>query len=534
MKRCLFGKTVSKFLVAALTLTMVMTVIEPVGSYAAEEDEEKKAEAEVVVEAEEAPAEEEKAEEPEKKEEAKEEKEPEKKETKKKTASEKKLSSIDDLTFTLTAKIVTSDLYKRKDGVLKAEFEVAWSDSDAYNALIDSGWNLTYTLKDVASGKDLGYAEGKKYTVTSSQNEGYSLVVKAEKEGETTKTVKDTTTRVKFPSKTKKVTAKCPSTSRTVTLKWTKVSGASGYYIYRNTKKVKPSKPYKKISKGSKVKFEDKKMKGKKTYYYWIQTIKSFKRDGESYKTVSVLSKPDKVVVNKFLTCKIRTIKWYTITKKPTKIYKSKTGSAVKETVPKGTKIFVPFIKNPRRPSKRMYAVNYKGWIDRWSVIGEDAKGDVALINHKALDWSKEEKEAFVNKKGFSSSTGYLAWTSQYTQRVNIFKGRKGHWKLIRSMRCTTGRWSRRTGNSSHLQIRSHQARKDKTSETGYRYYYINLSIINGNAFHSPAWRFGTKHCIKAVKNNLQPDTAGCTRMSVANSSYIYHNIPLHTRVVIF
>ena len=260
MRRCLFGKTVSKFLVAALTLTMIMTVIEPVGSYAAEEEEEKKAEAEVVVEAKEAPAEEGKAEEPEKKEEAKEEKEPEKKETKKKAASTKKLNSIDDLTFTLTAKVATSDLYKRKDGVLKAEFEVAWSDSDAYNALIDSGWTLTYTLKDVASGKDLGYAEGKKYTVTSSQNEGYSLVVKAETAGETTKTFKDTTTSFKFPSKTKKVTAKCPSTSRTVTLKWTKVSGAAGYYIYRNTKKVKPSKPYKKISKGSKVKFEDKKM----------------------------------------------------------------------------------------------------------------------------------------------------------------------------------------------------------------------------------------------------------------------------------
>ena len=50
------------------------------------------------------------------------------------------------------------------------------------------GWELDGMIKSAL--------EGKKYTVTSSQNEGYSLVVKAEKEGETTKTFKASGTKL--------------------------------------------------------------------------------------------------------------------------------------------------------------------------------------------------------------------------------------------------------------------------------------------------------------------------------------------------
>lgn len=525
MRRCLIGKSLAKLLSLALAGMMILTAVMPAESFAASADK-KGVKAEV------------EGEQLDVGEELKEEKADEESfviQKEEKTDSvkvPKKVLYSDTLKVALKAVPVNQKAYKNKDGGLKVTFQLEWEDEEIYKAMVADGWKFSFELKDIASGKDMNYAEGKKFKVTSDQNKGYSMTITAEKDGEETQTFTAKTSRFVFPAKVKKVTANCPKDSRTVTVKWKKVSGAIGYYIYRNTKKSKPSKPYKEISKGSTITFKDKKLKGKKTYYYWVQTIKSYTRKGEKYKTVSALSKPDKAVVNKFLTCKIRTIKWYTTTKSKTKIYKSKTGSAVKKTVPKNTKIFVPFI-NPRKPNKRVYSTNYKGWINR-SVIGEDAIGDVAYIKKKALDWSKEEKEAFVNKKGYSSSTGYLSWTSQYTQRVNIFKGKKGHWKLIKTMRCTTGRWSRRTGNGSKLMIRSHQARKDKTSETGYRYYYINLSIINGNAFHSPAWRFGTKHCIKDVKRNLQPDTAGCTRMSVADSSYIYHNIPLHTRVVIY
>lgn len=64
-----------------------------------------------------------------------------------------------------------------------------------------------------------------------------------------------------------------------VTLSWTKVNKADGYYIYRAQKKGKTIsyKLYKTIKKGSIVKFVDTKVKKKQTYYYKIQAYKNKK-----------------------------------------------------------------------------------------------------------------------------------------------------------------------------------------------------------------------------------------------------------------
>ena len=525
MTRCMIGKLTAKLLSLAIVSVMIFTLIVPVESYAASKDDKEKKgiEAEVTGEKQSVS------------EELKEEKTDEensvvvKEEKKANVKTPKKALLSDILSITLKPEQVNEKAYKNKAGSFKVKFDVEWSDEEVYETMVKDGWKFTFTLKDIASGKDLKYKEDKVFTVKTSQTKGYSMTVTAEKEGEETQTFTSKAPKFKYPSKVKKVTANCPSNSHTVTIKWKKVSGAAGYYIYRNTKKSKPSKPIKKISGGSKVKYKDEKLKGKKTYYYWIQTIGSYKSNGEKYQTVSAFSGSDKAKVNKFLLGKIRTIRWYFYLKSNTKLYKSKTGSSVKKTLKKGTKVFIPFL-NPRINNDRIYVTNYKGWVKRGTL--RNIKGEVAYKNKQALDWTTEDKEEFVNKKGYSSSTSYLIWTNQYTQKVNVFKGKKGHWDLVRSMRCTTGTWDRRTGNSANLRIKRHQARRDKTSETGYRYYYINLSVF-GNAFHSPAWRFGTRHCIKAVKRNLQPDTAGCVRMSVADSSYVYH-LPVGTRVVIF
>ncbi|MBE5941566.1 MAG: hypothetical protein E7264_03385 [Lachnospiraceae bacterium] len=75
------------------------------------------------------------------------------------------------------------------------------------------------------------------------------------------------------PSKTKITSIK--SSKKKVTLKWKKVSGANGYYIYRSTSKKGTYKKVATIKKGSTVKYTDKKgLKKKKTYYYKIVAYK--------------------------------------------------------------------------------------------------------------------------------------------------------------------------------------------------------------------------------------------------------------------
>lgn len=59
----------------------------------------------------------------------------------------------------------------------------------------------------------------------------------------------------------------------TLKLTWKKIGGASGYEIYRSTKKDKGYKKIATIDSGKKVTYEDKKVKFGITYYYKIQTL---------------------------------------------------------------------------------------------------------------------------------------------------------------------------------------------------------------------------------------------------------------------
>lgn len=61
---------------------------------------------------------------------------------------------------------------------------------------------------------------------------------------------------------------------KTIALKWTKVTGAGGYEIYRATKKSGKYKKIKTISKGTTVTYTNKKLKKKKTYYYKVRAYR--------------------------------------------------------------------------------------------------------------------------------------------------------------------------------------------------------------------------------------------------------------------
>ena len=80
------------------------------------------------------------------------------------------------------------------------------------------------------------------------------------------------TTSLKKPSKVLKLTGAYKKNQ--VTLKWKKVSNASGYTIARSLKKNKGYKNIKVLKKNSKIKYVDKKVKANKTYYYKIRAYK--------------------------------------------------------------------------------------------------------------------------------------------------------------------------------------------------------------------------------------------------------------------
>ena len=71
-----------------------------------------------------------------------------------------------------------------------------------------------------------------------------------------------------------KVTLKAKAGKRSATLSWTKVSGASGYKVYRATEK---NDSYKRIYTTSKTKVVNKSLKKGRTYYYKVRAYKTVK-----------------------------------------------------------------------------------------------------------------------------------------------------------------------------------------------------------------------------------------------------------------
>lgn len=77
---------------------------------------------------------------------------------------------------------------------------------------------------------------------------------------------------------------------RKITVKWSKVSGASGYVVYRSAKKAGSYKAVKTIKKASTVSYTNKKLKKKKAYYFKVRAykMKNGKRIYSSYSSYTM------------------------------------------------------------------------------------------------------------------------------------------------------------------------------------------------------------------------------------------------------
>ena len=434
-------------------------------------------------------------------------------------------------------------------GKFQVVFKPEWADEEKYQALVADGWTFTYALKDQNNKSLLGsVAEtGSVYKVSKGSTK-YKIVATASKSGEETKTI-ESNYKEKYvflnPPSTVKVT--CAKNSNYVHVKWSHVENAAGYYVYRATKKgAKPKKRPKYLAGGDTTSYVDEKVPGKKKYYYYVAAVyrKDIDENTVEYRTCSAYSAPKAITVNKFLDCKIRAIGWHTTIKSTCALFKNKTGGATKGKVKKGTKVDVlekypakvPYGSGPSRIRIR-YKKNGKvkeGWIGYGRAKG-GVLGTVAYKKKKAYDWPKEQKEDYVNNNGYSSSTKYLIWVSTYTQRVNIFKGKAGHWKLYKSNRCVTGAFLHLTKIGSGFSIWKHQKTRIRHfyNSTG-QYYYHNLSYFSkGNSFHTVCWRVGNNKQVNFIKKNLQPGTRGCCRMYTPDATWIYNNIPMKTKVVV-
>lgn len=346
--------------------------------------------------------------------------------------------------------------------------------------------------------------------------------------------------------------ATCKKNDNDVTLTWAKVSASRGYFIYRSTNDTRPVKPLKRITKVTTTKYVDKNIKvtakNSTKFRYWVKAIS--KNKSEDGREMVPANSPKKMVtVKRYLTYDIKPMKFYTKTKSTIVPYKAATGSAkVKKAIPKGTKLVVvakyPKKIKPFQHAKRVKVllkkngkVVYSGWLIPYKQTTGMAH-NVSYVKKfkKGYDWTKADKEKWINKKKkFRSGTKYLIWVSQHTQRVNFFKGRKGHFKLYKTVRCTTGRFLHQTKNTFKGRIKNHLYRRDKDTPEYGKYFYTHLTFFGGNgSFHTECYKTDNpKKKVACVWASHKPTTKGCVRLKKKNAKYVY-GLPNGTRVIVY
>ena len=295
----------------------------------------------------------------------------------------------------MTVAPVSNSLYRNVSGKKKVTVHCELDAAAGYTAQTFDVFDRT---KNVTVATDIKM--GSPATVTIEDNHVYCLKVTATDASKKEVILQSKETySVNFPEKVTDLKATCAKKDNLIKVTWDKVDSANRYYVYRNTKATRPSKPIKTVTGNS---FSERRKGG--SYYYWVQAANT------TDAAASDFVKSGKVTAGKYLTIPVRNY-WFTAkAKKRIPIYKSAKSKKVIGYLPKGKTVVIkkksPKVVPQYGVVKRVYFndknLKKKGWVSFRSV---------KLKNHvagKSNDWSKSVKESYVNKKKFKSSTNYL------------------------------------------------------------------------------------------------------------------------------
>lgn len=427
----------------------------------------------------------------------------------------------------MTVAPVSNSLYLNVSG--KKKVTVQCEPLDATAGYKPQTFYVFDQTKNAAVSEDI--VMGSKATVTIEDNHVYCLKAKVKDASAKEVILRSKETySVNFPKNATDLKASCAKKDNLIKVTWDKVDGADRYYVYRNTKATRPSKPIKTVTGTS---YSERKKGG--SYYYWVQAANT------TDAAASDFVKSGKVTAGNYLAIPVRNY-WFTATaKKRIPIYKSAKSKKVIGHLPKGKTVVIkkksPKVVPQYGVVKRVYfndkKLKKKGWVNYKSI---KLKSHVA---GKSNDWSRSVKENYVNKKKFKSSTNYLIWLSKYTQKVYVFKRANKHskWVLKKTYRCSSGTFAHPTPTNMNYILVRKQYDRHRVTNKGMRYYYKYLSAFGkkgssgrGNAFHTVCWREGTHKMLKPVKD--KPNTKGCARMFTGEAKWIYKHVPTKTRVV--
>ena len=290
---------------------------------------------------------------------------------------------------------------------------------------------------------------------------------------------------------------------------WEKVDEATSYEIWRCYNNYNDTWTKIEDVDADTLKYKDTGLKLNKRYYYKIKAV----REVNGTVLISDFSNRVQVTVKKYLTNSTFRMGYNTGTVKrnSAKYQKDSATKTIDKTkLKKGTKVTILSRKAVGKHSmanvKTSSGATY--WIKSCNISYN--------APYTTMDYTKDVKEDWVNSRGYSSSTKYLLVISHYTQKVYLYTGSQGNWKLNKTFKCVTGKSSTRTPQG--------QFKIYKKASRGSCYKYVSY-FRNKNSFHTRP--YGTKTMGRPASN-------GCIRLYDNDAKFIYKSIPKNTKVVSF
>jgi lipoprotein-anchoring transpeptidase ErfK/SrfK len=211
------------------------------------------------------------------------------------------------------------------------------------------------------------------------------------------------------------------------------------------------------------------------------------------------------------------------------KLYTSSGLSTVKKSgIPAGTQVTVLQSRSSSATQVRL-SDGTVGWMPY---------SNVAIVNgqyYVTTDYSKAVKEYYVNKvRNWSSSKSYMIWVSLYTQRVNIFRGSRGKWVLVRSGPIGSGRNDCPTPVET-ASLQYHTTWYYPLPNNNPPFYCHHVTVFDdARGFHSRPTKWGEPIGSILYYGIGYPCSHGCVRLLDEDCIYISDVLPLGTTVHIY
>ncbi len=138
---------------------------------------------------------------------------------------------------------------------------------------------------------------------------------------------------------------------------------------------------------------------------------------------------------------------------------------------------------------------------------------------------TSEQKEHFVNYRGYDSKTDYLVWVNLERQILTVFMGDKGNWKYLNCFPVASGK------NYTPTPTVEHEIVYVTRWVTPQYTCYPVLALYDGYAIHNqPVSPSG----YVTDSTMGRPASAGCVRMLQKDINWVHSVVPVGTNVVIY